>query len=66
MKTELTFYEGLVEETALWDPLGRLFEDIDILLCPTSCNHRTAGGQRLTSTKRSSSRARLYSTTSWR
>jgi aspartyl-tRNA(Asn)/glutamyl-tRNA(Gln) amidotransferase subunit A len=35
MKTELTFYEGLVEETALWDPLGRLFEDIDILLCPT-------------------------------
>ena len=35
MKTELTYYEGLVEETALWDPLGRLFEDIDILLCPT-------------------------------
>jgi aspartyl-tRNA(Asn)/glutamyl-tRNA(Gln) amidotransferase subunit A len=35
MDPELTFYEGLVEETALWDPLGRLFEDIDILLCPT-------------------------------
>ena len=35
MKTELTFYEGLVEETALWDPLGRLFEDIDVMLCPT-------------------------------
>jgi aspartyl-tRNA(Asn)/glutamyl-tRNA(Gln) amidotransferase subunit A len=35
MKTELTYYEGLVEETALWDPLGRLFEEIDILLCPT-------------------------------
>ncbi|HEY7625823.1 MAG TPA: amidase [Ilumatobacteraceae bacterium] len=30
-----TFYEGLVEETALWDPLGRLFETIDVLLCPT-------------------------------
>ncbi|MEY2580964.1 MAG: amidase [Ilumatobacteraceae bacterium] len=36
MNPELTFYEGLVEETALWDPLGRLFEDIDILLCPTT------------------------------
>ncbi len=35
MEPEMTFYEGLVEETALWDPLGRLFEDIDILLCPT-------------------------------
>lgn len=35
MKPEMTFYEGLVEETALWDPLGRLFEDIDVLLCPT-------------------------------
>lgn len=35
MKTEMTFYEGLVEETALWDPLGRMFEDIDVLLCPT-------------------------------
>jgi aspartyl-tRNA(Asn)/glutamyl-tRNA(Gln) amidotransferase subunit A len=35
MKTELTFYEGLVEETALWDPLGRLFEDVDVVLCPT-------------------------------
>ncbi|HSB86951.1 MAG TPA: amidase, partial [Ilumatobacteraceae bacterium] len=30
-----TFYEGLVEETALWDPLGRLFETTDVLLCPT-------------------------------
>jgi Asp-tRNA(Asn)/Glu-tRNA(Gln) amidotransferase A subunit family amidase len=35
METDVTFYEGLVEETALWDPLGRLFEDIDVLLCPT-------------------------------
>ena len=35
VKTEMSFYEGLVEETALWDPLGRLFEDIDVLLCPT-------------------------------
>jgi aspartyl-tRNA(Asn)/glutamyl-tRNA(Gln) amidotransferase subunit A len=35
MAPAMTFYEGLVEETALWDPLGRLFEDIDILLCPT-------------------------------
>ncbi|MDP9464245.1 MAG: amidase [Actinomycetota bacterium] len=35
MAPELTFYEGLVEETALWDPLGRLFEDVDVLLCPT-------------------------------
>jgi Asp-tRNA(Asn)/Glu-tRNA(Gln) amidotransferase A subunit family amidase len=33
--TALSFYEGLVEETALWDPLGRLFEDVDVLLCPT-------------------------------
>ena len=33
--SQLTFYEGLVEETALWDPLGRLFENIDVLLCPT-------------------------------
>ncbi len=33
--TEMTFYEGLVEETALWDPLGRLFETVDVLLCPT-------------------------------
>jgi aspartyl-tRNA(Asn)/glutamyl-tRNA(Gln) amidotransferase subunit A len=33
--SDLTYYEGLVEETALWDPLGRLFEDIEILLCPT-------------------------------
>ncbi|MEY2554471.1 MAG: amidase [Ilumatobacteraceae bacterium] len=30
-----TFYEGLELETALWDPLGRLFESIDVLLCPT-------------------------------
>jgi aspartyl-tRNA(Asn)/glutamyl-tRNA(Gln) amidotransferase subunit A len=35
MKTDMTFYQGLVEETALWDPLGRLFEEIDVLLCPT-------------------------------
>jgi aspartyl-tRNA(Asn)/glutamyl-tRNA(Gln) amidotransferase subunit A len=35
MNSELTFYEGLVEETALWDPLGRLFESTDVLLCPT-------------------------------
>ncbi|MEO8267490.1 MAG: amidase [Ilumatobacteraceae bacterium] len=35
MDPGLTFYEGLVEETALWDPLGRMFEDIDVLLCPT-------------------------------
>jgi aspartyl-tRNA(Asn)/glutamyl-tRNA(Gln) amidotransferase subunit A len=35
MDTELSFYEGLVEETALWDPLGRLFETVDVLLCPT-------------------------------
>ena len=35
MHTDLTFYEGLVEETALWDPLGRMFEEIDVLLCPT-------------------------------
>ncbi len=35
MNPQLTFYEGLVEETALWDPLGRLFEDIDVLICPT-------------------------------
>jgi aspartyl-tRNA(Asn)/glutamyl-tRNA(Gln) amidotransferase subunit A len=35
MDTELTFYEGLVEETTLWDPLGRLFQDIDVLVCPT-------------------------------
>jgi aspartyl-tRNA(Asn)/glutamyl-tRNA(Gln) amidotransferase subunit A len=35
MKPELTFYEGLAEETALWDPLGRLFETTDVLLCPT-------------------------------
>ncbi|MGZ6962536.1 MAG: amidase family protein, partial [Ilumatobacteraceae bacterium] len=33
--SQLTFYEGLVEETALWDPLGRLFENVDVLLCPT-------------------------------
>jgi aspartyl-tRNA(Asn)/glutamyl-tRNA(Gln) amidotransferase subunit A len=30
-----SFYEGLVEETALWDPLGRMFESFEILLCPT-------------------------------
>ena len=35
MNPELTFYEGLVQETAMWDPLGRMFEDLDIVLCPT-------------------------------
>ncbi len=35
MNPELTFYDGLVEETALWHPLGQLFEDVDVLLCPT-------------------------------
>ena len=35
MDPQLTFYDGLVEETALWDPLGRLFEAVDVLLCPT-------------------------------
>jgi len=35
MNPELSFYDGLVEETALWEPLGKLFEDIDVLLCPT-------------------------------
>jgi aspartyl-tRNA(Asn)/glutamyl-tRNA(Gln) amidotransferase subunit A len=35
MSSELSFYEGLVEETALWDSLGHLFEEIDVLLCPT-------------------------------
>jgi aspartyl-tRNA(Asn)/glutamyl-tRNA(Gln) amidotransferase subunit A len=33
--TDLTFYEGLVEEAALWEPLGQLFETVDVLLCPT-------------------------------
>jgi aspartyl-tRNA(Asn)/glutamyl-tRNA(Gln) amidotransferase subunit A len=36
MDTELSFYEGLVEEAALWHPLGRLFETVDVLLCPTT------------------------------
>jgi Asp-tRNA(Asn)/Glu-tRNA(Gln) amidotransferase A subunit family amidase len=44
MKTELSFYEGLVEETALWDPLGRMFEDIDILLSPTVATTGLAAG----------------------
>jgi len=35
MNTATSFYDGLVEETALWDPLGRLFETVDVLLCPT-------------------------------
>jgi aspartyl-tRNA(Asn)/glutamyl-tRNA(Gln) amidotransferase subunit A len=35
MKPDLSFFGGLVEEAALWDPLGRLFEEIDVLLCPT-------------------------------
>jgi hypothetical protein len=35
MRPESTFYDGLVEETALWEPLGLLFEDLDVLLCPT-------------------------------
>jgi len=35
MQPESTFYDGLVEEAALWEPLGLLFEDLDVLLCPT-------------------------------
>lgn len=35
MKPEMTFHKGLAEEAALWLPLGRLFEDVDVVLCPT-------------------------------
>ncbi|MEO7369580.1 MAG: amidase [Ilumatobacteraceae bacterium] len=31
----MTFYDGLVAETAMWEPLGQIFEDFDIVLCPT-------------------------------
>ena len=29
------FAHGLVEEAALWEPIGLLFEDFDALMCPT-------------------------------
>jgi len=29
------FAHGLVEEAALWEPIGLLFEDFDALVCPT-------------------------------
>jgi len=44
MDPELSFYDGLVEETSLWRPLGRLFEDIDVLLCPTIATVGLAAG----------------------
>lgn len=31
----LGFYEGMEREGRLWEPLGRLFEQYDALLCPT-------------------------------
>jgi aspartyl-tRNA(Asn)/glutamyl-tRNA(Gln) amidotransferase subunit A len=44
MKPETTYYGGLVEETALWDPLGRLFETIDVLVCPTNASSGLQAG----------------------
>ena len=35
MASSLSFYEGLELEGELWEPLGRVFEQFDALLCPT-------------------------------
>ncbi|MGB8860860.1 MAG: amidase [Ilumatobacteraceae bacterium] len=32
---EFGFYEGLEHEGAMWEPLGRLFETYDAMICPT-------------------------------
>jgi len=35
MTSDISYYEGLELEGHLYEPLGRLFEDYDALICPT-------------------------------
>ncbi|MBI4883863.1 MAG: amidase [Actinobacteria bacterium] len=41
----LGFYEGLELEGRLWEPLGRLFERFDVLLCPTMATDGFLAGE---------------------
>lgn len=39
------FYEGMELEGALWEPLGRLFQQFDVLLCPTMATDGYRAGE---------------------
>jgi aspartyl-tRNA(Asn)/glutamyl-tRNA(Gln) amidotransferase subunit A len=41
----LGFYEGLELEGQLWEPLGRLFQTYDVLLCPTMATAGYVAGE---------------------
>jgi aspartyl-tRNA(Asn)/glutamyl-tRNA(Gln) amidotransferase subunit A len=41
----LGFYEGLELEGRLWEPLGRIFESFDVLLCPTMATDGFLAGE---------------------
>ena len=39
------FYEGMELEGALWEPLGRLFQQFDVLVCPTMATDGYRAGE---------------------
>ena len=42
---ELGFYEGLELEGELWEPLGRLFQQYDVMVCPTMATDGYIAGE---------------------
>ncbi|MEX1047032.1 MAG: amidase [Actinomycetota bacterium] len=42
---ESSFYDGLEMEAALWEPVGKLFERFDILICPTVTTRGLVAGE---------------------
>ena len=42
---ELSFYEGLELEGELWEPLGRLFQQYDVMVCPTMATDGYIAGE---------------------
>lgn len=45
MTSQLGFYEGTELEGRLWEPLGRLFESYDAMLCPTIASAGLLAGE---------------------
>lgn len=45
VSTDVCFYEGMELEGELWRPLGEIFEDADVLLCPTMATQGFVAGE---------------------